>query len=110
MSSWEPAGTPQVAATYVVTTADAGIEAIPASPLNAALGAVLIASALLARRRPRPWLFLLDSAWCAILAASLGFAVAQGASPFWLVAAALQLSLAWSGIALFREFGSARRS
>jgi hypothetical protein len=89
--------------------AQAGIVGIPASPLNAALGAALVASAILARRRPRPWLFLADSAWFAVLAASLVFAVAHGASRWWLLAALLQLQLVWSGIKLFREFSAARQ-
>ena len=90
--------------------AAAGIEGVPASPLNAALGVLLIAGAILARRRPRPWLFLLDSAWFALLAASLVYAVVRGATPFWLILVAFQLQLVWSGIAHFREFTSARRS
>ena len=90
--------------------AAAGIEGLAGSPLNALLGVLLIAGAILARRRPRPWLFLLDSAWFALLAASIVFSVVKGASPFWLVLVAFQLGLVWSGIAHFREFTGARRS
>ena len=86
------------------------LSGILASPMNAVLGVLLIAGTILARRRPRPWLFLLDSLWFALLAASLMFAIVQGWSPLWLILVALQLQLVWSGIAHFREFTSARRS
>ena len=99
-----------VSAIPIKGDAAAGIEGIPANPLNAALGVLQIAGAVLARRRPRPWLFLLDSAWFAILAASIVFSVLHGASPLWLVLVAFQLMLVGSGLALFREFTSARRS
>ena len=83
---------------------------VPANPLNAVLGVLLIAGTFLSRRRPRPWLFLLDSLWFALLAASLVVTVLNGASRFWLVVVFLQLQLVWSGIAHFREFTSAPRS
>ena len=63
--------------------AAAGIEGVPFSPLPAALGVLLIAGAILARRRPHPALFLLDSTWFAVLAGSLVLRVIYGDNPLW---------------------------
>ncbi len=86
----------------------AGIDAVPANPLSAVLGVLLIGSAILARRRPHPALFLVDSAWFAVLAASIAVRVAFGASPLWLILVALQLMLVWSGVSLYRDLSTPR--
>ena len=72
------------------------------------LGVLLIGSAILARRRPHPALFLVDSAWFAVLAASIAVRVAFGASPLWLILVALQLMLVWSGVSLYRDLSTPR--
>ena len=86
----------------------AGIPASPFNPLSATLGVLLVAGALLARRRPHPALFLLDSAWFSVLAVSLIVRVAFGGNPLWLILAGLQLLLVWSGVSLFRDLKTAQ--
>lgn len=82
---------------------EAGIPAVPFDPLAATLGTLLVASALLARWRPHPVLFLVDSAWFAALAASIVVRVAFGDNPLWLILVVLQLLLVWSGLSLYRD-------
>jgi hypothetical protein len=82
---------------------EAGIEGFAFNPLFAVLGVLLIAGAILARRRPHPALFLLDSAWFAVLAGTLVWRVIHGGSPLWLILVVLQLLLVWSGVSLFRD-------
>ena len=84
-------------------SAQAGIEPISFNPAFAALGVLLIAGAILARRRPHPALFLIDSAWFLVVAGTLVWRVAHGASPLWLFLAVPQLLLVWSGVSLFRD-------
>lgn len=88
--------------------AEAGIEGVSFNPLFATLGVFLIAGAILARRRPHPALFLLDSTWFAVLAGTLVWRVIHGGSPLWLILAVLQLLLVWSGVGLFRDLKAAR--
>ena len=87
---------------------DAGIEGVPFNAFSATMGLFLIVGATLSRRRPHPALFLLDSAWFAALGGTFVWRVIQGGSPLWLLLAALQLLLVWSGISLFRDLRDAR--
>lgn len=88
--------------------AEAGIAGVAFNPLFAVLGVVLIAGAILARRRPHPALFLVDSSWFAVLAGTLVWRVIHGGSPLWLILAVIQLLLVWSGVSLFRDLKGAR--
>lgn len=86
---------------------EAGVQGVPFNALWAALGALLIAGAIVSRKWPHPVLFLLDSAWFAVIGATFVVRVIQGGSPLWLLLAALQLQLIWSGISLFRALSMA---
>lgn len=88
--------------------AEAGIDGVPFNAFSATMGLFLIAGAILSRRRPHPALFLLDSAWFAALAGSMAWRVIQGGNPLWLLLAALQLLLVWSGVSLYRDLRDAR--
>lgn len=83
---------------------EAGIEAVPFSPVSAALGALLILQGLASKRLPRPALFLLDALWFLGLAADTLSRVWAGQSPWTLVIVPLQLGLAVSGLRLWRRF------
>lgn len=86
--------------------AEAGIEGVAFSPLFATLGVLLIAGAILARRRPHPALFLVDSAWFAVVAGTLVLRVIHGGSPLWLILVVMQVLLVWSGVSLFRDLSA----
>jgi len=86
--------------------AEAGIEGVAFNPLFAILGVALIAGAMLARRRPHPALFLVDSAWFAVVAGTLVWRVIHGSSPLWLILVVMQLLLVWSGVSLFRDLSA----
>ena len=86
--------------------AEAGIEGVAFNPVFAILGVALIAGAILARRRPHPALFLVDSAWFAAVAGTLVWRVIHGSSPLWLILVVMQLLLVWSGVSLFRDLST----
>lgn len=83
---------------------EAGLDPTPFHPVWAILGALLIVQGFVARRWPRPVLFLLDSLWFVGLAAATAYGVWQGDSPYWLVVVLLQLGLAVGGVRLWQRF------
>lgn len=87
---------------------EAGTQGVAFNPVFAILGVALIVGAILARRRPHPALFLVDSAWFAVVAGTLVWRVIHGSSPLWLILAVMQLLLVWSGVSLFRDLKGAR--
>lgn len=83
----------------------AGIEATPASPLTATLGAVLILMWLAARYRPTPRLFLVDSAWFVLLMISLLIDILTGrASVLWFAWFLLVFPFVRSGMREYRRY------
>lgn len=82
-----------------------GIEPVPFSPFSFVLGATLLVLWTHARLRPRAYLFLLDSAWLALLASDVVFDVLRGGfSPLWLLLAGLLISLVPYGLKQYRRF------
>jgi len=78
---------------------------------TATLGALLVAGAALARWRPHRVLLLMDCALIAVVAGSIVFRLAHGASPLWIILIVMQLLFVWSGVSLYRELApSADRS
>lgn len=68
------------------------------------LGATLVLSAIASTVVPRPVFFLLDSAWFTVLAGLTVTDIVRGASPFWLLAVALQIGLVVGGVNVYRLF------
>lgn len=86
-----------------------GLDAEPGNPFSVALGAGLMILWLVARLRPHPYLFLLDSAWFVLLALKLAADVLQGgASPIWLLWIGLIIPIVLSGWNNFKRFSSYR--
>lgn len=84
---------------------EAGLEAVPGSPLTAILGVGLAGMWLAARFRPTPKLLLLDGVWFALLLASLVADVVAGrSSPWWLLWGLVLVVFVRSGLRLYRRF------
>ena len=84
---------------------DEGIEAVPARPFSIGLGAGLLILWTLARVRPHPLLFLLDSIWFVLLGGKLVVDVFQGgAAPIWLLWIGLIIPIVLSGLNNYKSF------
>lgn len=84
---------------------EAGLEAVPASPVTAILGAALIVMWAIARWRPTPKLLLADTAWFFLLLLSLVADVVAGrSSPWWLLFALFLVVLLRGGLSTYRQF------
>ena len=73
----------------------------PFQLFNLLLGVALLVASALARWRPHPSLFLVDSLWFGTVAVQLTISITQGKSKGWYLLVAL---LAWSAITGFRHF------
>jgi hypothetical protein len=91
-----------IAYLYLPTEASGVVE-----HLHFGLGATLVVSAIASTAVPRPWFFLLDSAWFAVLAGLTVYDIVRGTSPFWLLAVLLQVGLVAGGVSLYRMFSEA---
>jgi hypothetical protein len=84
-----------------------GIAPIPFDVVGFALGAGLIALAILARVAPHRNIFLFDAIWFLLLAAdTVWTVVGEGSSPWWLLLAAFLVWVATTPLALYKRFAS----
>ena len=90
------------------SNSDAGIEAQPLDLVALGLGSVLLVSWAVAKWRPHPVLFLVDSIWFLWLAGYLVLDVMQGRSLLWLILVALLLRMVWTGLRHFARFRGTR--
>lgn len=81
-----------------------GLEAKPFDLLGCGLGLTLVVSWALARWRPHPALFLVDSIWFLCLAGYLTVGVLEGRSRGWLLLVALLLGMVVTGLKHFVRF------
>ena len=85
----------------------AGFEAVPFSPLSLILGIGLLGLWVHARLAPRSYLFVADSAWFLVLAASTVWDILRGwSSVWWLVWVVLLVHLASQGLQQHKRFRS----
>jgi hypothetical protein len=83
----------------------AGFEAMPFDALGFVLGLGLLLFWLHAKFKPKPYLFLFDSAWFGLLAVNVVVNVANGSSsPMWLLWVLVLASFIRSGIKQYRRF------
>jgi hypothetical protein len=83
---------------------EAGTEAVPFDAVSAALGASLIAIAILARLWTRRILLLLDALWYLFLAIDIGVGIFHGKSPMWALLIIVLLMGAKSGFSEHQRF------
>lgn len=80
-----------------------GVE-IPFDPHTLVFGLLMLVASAFARWRPRPVLFLVDSAWFVFLAARLTLGVLNGRSLLWLLLVALLAWVAVNGVKHYYRF------
>ncbi|MFN7141524.1 MAG: hypothetical protein ACK4UN_19525 [Limisphaerales bacterium] len=83
---------------------DAGVEGVPFDPIGLILGLTLIVSWALAKWRPHPALFLVDSLWFLAMAGHLVVGVVNGRSKLWLILVALLVWMMVTGLKHFIRF------
>jgi hypothetical protein len=88
--------------------ASSGATAIPFNPLGFGLGIGLAISWALAKWRPHPVLFLVDSVWLTIYSAQLVLRVVNGGSKFPLIFLPLLLWMVLKGFNHFSQFRNTR--
>jgi hypothetical protein len=82
----------------------AGVQPIPFNPLSLTLGILLAVSWALAKWRPRPLLFLMDSIWFFAMGAQLVASIMNGRSKGLLVLLPFLLWMVVRGVKHFRRF------
>jgi hypothetical protein len=88
----------------------AGIDAKPLDLIGLCMGFALVIAWAIAKWRPHPILFLVDSFWFLCLAGYLINDVVHGRSKYWLLLVALSLWLVLTGLKYFARFRTTRLS